>query len=78
MLPDRQRPDVGYLRANLRFVASGTVGKSQAQEWLRQIRSAIVSRHTLHFRYDVRFKSRDRTLAMRRVDPYSLAHVDGT
>jgi predicted DNA-binding transcriptional regulator YafY len=78
VLPDRQRPDVGYLRANLRFVASRSAGKSQAQVWLRQIRSAIVSRNTLQFKYDGRFKSGDRTLARRRVDPYSLAHVDGT
>ena len=77
-LPEPLRDEVRSLQASIRFVADSTGGRPDDAEYLRQLRRAIVGRHSLRFRYYAR-QSQDGASAQstRTTDPYGLVHVDG-
>ena len=77
-LPEPLRDEVRSLQASIRFVADSTGGRPEQAEHLRQLRRAIVGRHSLRFRYFAR-QSQDGLGAQttRTADPYGLVHVDG-
>jgi predicted DNA-binding transcriptional regulator YafY len=74
-LPDRLRDEVRSLQETIRFVGESRPGEA---ELLRQLRRAIVGRHTVRFRYRAR-QSQDGTGAPsdREADPYGLVYVFG-
>jgi predicted DNA-binding transcriptional regulator YafY len=77
-LPDPLRDEVRSLQASMRFVADSTGGRPEQAESLRQLRRAIVGRHSLRFRYYARH-SQDgiSSQSTRTADPYGMVHVDG-
>jgi len=77
-LPEPLRAEVRSLQASMRFVTDSTGGRRKQAESLRQLRRAIVGRHSLRFHYNARY-SQDGTSAQssRVADPYGLVHVDG-
>ncbi len=50
VLPDTLRQDVSYLSTNISFFAANPLDEKQ-RESLRQLRSAIAERRTVHFHY---------------------------
>mgnify|MGYP000952132131 CR=1 FL=1 len=72
VLPQRLRPEVAYLRANLIFVEAQK--DPATADLLRQLRGALLARHSVRFRYFARYGARD---AVRTVDPYSLGRIEG-
>jgi predicted DNA-binding transcriptional regulator YafY len=78
-LPEGLREEVRSLQESIRFFAGGGPGRAGDIERLRQLRRAIVGRHTVRFRYRAR-QSQDGMSArsVREADPYGLAHVFGT
>jgi predicted DNA-binding transcriptional regulator YafY len=77
-LPEPLRDEVRSLQASIRFVADSTGGRPDDTGYLRQLRRAIVGRHSLRFRYYAR-QSQDgaSTESTRTADPYGLVYVDG-
>jgi predicted DNA-binding transcriptional regulator YafY len=77
-LPESLRDEVRALQASMRFVADSTSERPEQAGHLRQLRRAIVGRHSLRFRYYARH-SQDGpgTHSTRTADPYGLVHVDG-
>jgi predicted DNA-binding transcriptional regulator YafY len=75
-LPEPLREEVRSLQERIRFFTEGGPGDA---ERLRQLRRAIVGRHTVRFGYRAR-QSQDGASArsVREADPYGLAHVFGT
>ena len=73
-LPEALREEVRSLQERIRFFAEGEPGGDA--ERLRQLRRAIVGRHTVRFGYRAR-QSQDGASArsVREADPYGLAHV---
>jgi predicted DNA-binding transcriptional regulator YafY len=57
-LPEPLRDQVRSLQASIRFVADSTGGRPEQAESLRQLRRAIVGRHSLRFRYHARHPHR--------------------
>lgn len=77
-LPEPLRDEVRSLQASMRFVADSTGGRPEQADSLRQLRRAILRRHTVCFRYQARY-SQDGASAQstRTAAPYGLVHVDG-
>jgi predicted DNA-binding transcriptional regulator YafY len=77
-LPEPLRDEVRSLQASMRFVADSTGGRPEQAESLRQLRRAIVGRHSLHFRYYARYSQDGASVqSTRTADPYGMVHVDG-
>ncbi|MGQ0600741.1 MAG: helix-turn-helix transcriptional regulator [Anaerolineales bacterium] len=78
VLSKARQAEVAYLRDNIRFIAQETLASQPALEKLRALRSAVVARNTVRFRYHARTRPEDKTRpAVREVDPYTLAFVNG-
>lgn len=77
VLPQSQRDEVHYLRANIRFVAGNTMGDPAQQEMMAQLRRAIITRTVVCMCYHARSKSDDSAPTQREVDPYALVHMSG-
>jgi predicted DNA-binding transcriptional regulator YafY len=77
-LPEALREEVRSLQDSIRFIAQGAPGRPGEADLLRQLRRAIVGRHTARFRYHARH-SQDGPSAWsnREADPYGLVHVFG-
>ena len=77
-LPEALRAEVGSLRQSIRFVAEAAPGRRSESGLLRQLRRAIVGRHSLRFRYHTR-RPADGADAWttREADPYGLVHIFG-
>ncbi|MEO7908953.1 MAG: YafY family protein [Roseiflexaceae bacterium] len=77
-LPEPLRDQVRSLQASMRFVADSTGGRPEQADSLRQLRRAMLGRHSVHFDYYARY-SHDGISAQstRSADPYGLVHVDG-
>src|SRR5258708_6285907 len=73
VLPDTLRQDVSYLRTNISFFAANPLDEKQLES-LRQLRSAIAERRTVHFHYTKKMATSSEA-TMREVDPYSLARL---
>jgi predicted DNA-binding transcriptional regulator YafY len=73
VLPDTLRQEVSYLSANISFFVADPLSDQQ-RENVRQLRSAIAERRTVHFRYTKK-KATSSEVTMREVDPYSLARL---
>src|SRR5260370_18631507 len=73
VLPDTLRQDVSYLSTNISFFAANSLDEKQ-RESLRQLRSAIAERRTVHFHYTKKMATSSEA-TMREVDPYSLARL---
>ncbi len=73
VLPDTLRQDVAYLSTNISFFAANPLDEKQ-RENVRQLRSAIAERRTVHFHYTKKRATSSET-SMREVDPYSLARL---
>ncbi len=73
VLPDPLRQDVAYLSTNISFFAANPLDEMQRDN-LRQLRSAIAERRTVHFRYTKK-RATSSEATMREVDPYSLARL---
>ncbi len=73
VLPDPLRQEVSYLSTNISFFAANPLDEKQ-RESLRQLRSAIAERRTVHFRYTKK-RATSSEATMREVDPYSLARL---
>lgn len=71
ILPERMRGEVDDLRQSLLLVSLDGFDK---QDLLRQIRSAVIQKRQIHFRYYAR--SRDGDASHRTVDPYGLVRVN--
>jgi predicted DNA-binding transcriptional regulator YafY len=77
-LPEPLRDEVRSLQASIRFVADGAGGRPEQAEHLRQLRRAIVGRHSVRFRYQARHGHAGASAqSTRATDPYGLVHVDG-
>jgi predicted DNA-binding transcriptional regulator YafY len=77
-LPESLRAEVRSLQDSIRFVADSTGGRPDDAEHLRQLRRAIVGRHSVRFRYHARHSQDGLSAQSTRVaDPYGLVHVDG-
>ncbi len=77
-LPDPLRAEVRSLETSIRFVAEGGGARPDVAERLRQLRRAIVGRHTVRFRYHARHsQGGESARSTRAADPYGLVHVDG-
>ncbi len=77
-LPEALREEVRSLQDSIRFIAAGAPGRPGEADLLRQLRRAIVGRHTVRFRYHARH-SQDGPSAWskRGADPYGLVYVLG-
>jgi predicted DNA-binding transcriptional regulator YafY len=73
VLSDTLRQEVSYLSTNISFFAADPLSDQQRDN-LRQLRSAIAERRTVHFRYTKK-KATSSEATMRAVDPYSLARL---
>lgn len=75
-LPAHLRDEVHDLRENIRFVSEGASMREASQ--LRQLRRALVGRHTVSFRYHARSSQvAGGTWSQRVVDPLGLVYVGG-
>ena len=76
-LPEHLRDEVRALRKSIRFVAEGASERETGQ--LRQLRRALVGRHTVQFRYHARSgQLAGGTWSERSADPLGLVNVAGT
>jgi predicted DNA-binding transcriptional regulator YafY len=77
-LPEPLREEVRSLQDSIRFVPQGSGDRPGLADQLRQLRRAVVGRHTVRFRYHAR-RSQDESSAysMRDADPYGLVHFLG-
>ena len=77
-LPEPLREEVRSLQDSIRFVAEGAGDQPPVAEALRQLRRAIVGRHTIHFRYHAR-RGQDGSgvYSSRDADPYGLVYFLG-
>ncbi len=73
VLPDTLRQDVSYLSTNISFFAANPLDEKQRDN-LRQLRSAIAGRRTVHFHYTKKMATSSEA-TLREVDPYSLARL---
>ncbi len=73
VLPDPLRQEVSYLSTNISFFAANPLDEKQ-RENLRQLRSAMAERRTVHFHYTKK-KATSSEATLREVDPYSLARL---
>jgi predicted DNA-binding transcriptional regulator YafY len=75
-LPEHLRDEVRSLQASIRFIAEGA--SSREADMLRQLRRALVGRHTVQFRYHARGgEDAGGVWSQRTVDPLGLVHVGG-
>lgn len=77
VLPDRLRDEVNYLRKNITFFNIRPMDEAK-HEQLRQLRGAVISRHTVRIDYSKRLRVGDGDLppTVREIDPYSLSHLN--
>lgn len=73
VLSDPLRQEVSYLSTNISFFAADPLSDQQ-RDHLRQLRSAIAERRTVHFHYTQK-KAASSEVTLREVDPYSLARL---
>src|SRR6266851_1281055 len=73
VLPDTLRQEVSYLSTNISFFAANPLDEKQ-RENVRQLRSAIAERRTVHFHYTKKLATSSEA-TMREVNPYSLARL---
>lgn len=69
-LPERERAEVGSLRATIRFIPGGAASRDEAGR-LPQLRRAIVARQRVRFAYRARHGA---AAVEREVNPYGLLH----
>jgi predicted DNA-binding transcriptional regulator YafY len=76
-LPEHLREEVRSLQASIRFFAGDGRERRQETDILRQLRRAIVGRHSVRFRYHARRSQDATTFSTRTADPYGLVHILG-
>ncbi len=73
VLPETLRQEVSFLSTNISFFAADPLSEKQ-RDHLRQLRSAIAERRTVHFCYTKK-KVTSSEVTVREVDPYSLTRL---
>jgi predicted DNA-binding transcriptional regulator YafY len=77
-LPASLRDEVRSLQDSMRFVADSAGERPEQAGHLRQLRRAILGRHSVRFGYYARHSQDGRGAhSTRTADPYGLVHVDG-
>lgn len=77
VLSKERQADVAYLRQNIHFVTLEAMSNPAALEKLRGLRSAIIARQTVRFRYHARRSQSGELDTAREVDPYAIAFMSG-
>lgn len=78
VLSASQRDEVNYLQNSIALVAPVRGGQGLAQDFLAQLRRAIIERKTVQFHYHTRYpQTGAEARNTREADPYGLVHYNG-
>ena len=82
VLSERRRKEVRYLQSSLFFLQGSSAPSPQVAERLQHLRRAVIERRRVQFRYFARWSASQNRASQdgerRSVDPYGLAHIDGS